>query len=81
MIVELLLLPLWAVVDLAISVFPQFTMGAYNFITSSELLRIGLFFLPDGFWSVFLSSVIFWLTANFGWAIIEWIYKKIPGIS
>lgn len=81
MLIELLLMPLWAVVDVAINIFPEFTLGAYNFLSASEWIKIGLYFLPDGFWAMFLSSLIFWMTAQFGWAIIEWVYKKIPGIS
>lgn len=81
MIVELILMPIWLLIDLIINLFPSVANTVYNFLSSSDVLAVGLYFLPIGYWGQFLASVTFWLTANFTWSIIEWVYKKIPGIS
>ncbi len=81
MILELILLPFWLLIDLIITLFPDFAGIAFDFLGSLSFLKIGLYFLPSGFWLSFIGSVLFWLSANFAWAIIEWVYKKIPGVE
>ena len=46
-----------------------------------DLIRIGLQFFPIDLWVLLLTNIITWTTIFFAWSIIEWIYKKIPGIS
>lgn len=81
MLIELLLVPIWVLIDLLINLVPEFVLGAYDFLSSSKFLAYGIFLLPPGFWGLFLSSVTFWMSTHFVWGIVEWAYKKIPGIS
>ena len=46
-----------------------------------ELIAIGLRFFPSDLWVLLLTNIITWTTIFFAWSIIEWVYKKIPGIS
>lgn len=47
----------------------------------NELLRYGLAFVPAECWATFIATVIVFEGIQFSWAIIEWIYKKIPGVD
>ena len=46
-----------------------------------SLLGTALFFFPVDVWAVFIGNVVTWTGIQYGWAIIEWIYKKIPGVN
>lgn len=46
-----------------------------------KLLRTGLGLFPTDVWIVCIANGMFWLVLQFTWAIIEWLYKKIPGVS
>ena len=38
-------------------------------------------FFPFDVWSILISNVLAWTGIHFVWAIVEWIYMKIPGVS
>lgn len=40
-----------------------------------------LAFFPFEIWSILISNILFWMGVHFVWAVIEWIYVKIPGVS
>lgn len=46
-----------------------------------NVLSYGLMFFPADVLLTVVGSGVFWMSANFLWAIIEWIYRKIPGIN
>ena len=46
-----------------------------------SLLLKGLSFFPFDVWSIVISNVMFWVGVHFVWAVIEWIYIKIPGVD
>ena len=46
-----------------------------------DLLNIGLFFFPVDLWAAVLACILFWLGAFLLWAVVEWVYKKVPGVS
>lgn len=46
-----------------------------------NLLLKGLAFFPFDVWAVVISDAIFMMIIHFGWAVIEWIYIKIPGVN
>lgn len=53
-----------------------------NWITSTlSLISKALIFFPADVWSVVIGNVLFWTSLHFVWAIIEWVYKKIPGVN
>ena len=46
-----------------------------------NVLSYGLMFFPiDVFVTVF-GSIAFWMGAHLVWALVEWVYKKIPGVD
>ena len=46
-----------------------------------NLLSKAFMFFPIDVWIVVIMNITMWLSLQFAWAIIEWIYKKIPGIN
>ena len=46
-----------------------------------SLLHKGLSVFPSDVWVAILSNITFWASVQFSWAIIEWVYKKIPGVD
>ena len=46
-----------------------------------NIVGYSLYFFPVGMLTLIIGNFLMWYTLNFAWAIIEWIYKKIPGIS
>lgn len=63
-----------------ISLFPNIDTGQVINI-GNDLLKYGLAFVPAHCWATFLSTVVLFNSYKFSWAIIEWLYKKIPGVS
>ena len=45
------------------------------------LLSKALMVFPADVWIAIIFSVGFWTSIHFSWAIIEWLYKKIPGVD
>ncbi|MBC9723255.1 MAG: hypothetical protein H9W82_18960 [Lactobacillus sp.] len=48
--------------------------------TISHLSKAMMFF-PIDVWVVVIANIAMWISLQFAWAIIEWIYRKIPGIN
>lgn len=46
-----------------------------------NVLSYGLMFFPLDVFVLTIGSIGFWLLAHMVWAIVEWVYKKIPGID
>lgn len=46
-----------------------------------KLCKIGLGIFPADVWTICIGNGVFWLAVQFVWAIIEWIYKKVPGVD
>lgn len=67
-----------------LSVFPASTLTYDNYSFASTLLQmLGYFnsFVGNDIFLVAIGHSIFFWTAEFAWAVIEWIYKKIPGVD
>lgn len=82
MIIELLLLPIVGLLNLIVSLVPDI---GYSTISVVEIFRnfiaLGLYFFGTTPFVLVLGSVVFWSGVHFAWAIIEWVYKKIPGVD
>lgn len=60
--------------------FSGFTVPAWS-ADAAALLGRALFFFPVDVWSVVIGSFLFWTGVHFVYAILEWIWKKIPGVD
>jgi len=85
MILELILTPLFFLFYTILNWLPNFSdhNHLYGFDISwfIDLLAIGFYIFPFSLFVIIMGNVLFWLTLQMGWAIIEWAYKKIPGVN
>lgn len=81
MIVELLLTPIFIVIQALLDFLPKMP-AVSDFLSSGiEWISRGLIIFPLPVWIASIVSIIFWSFGGIGWSFIEWIYKKIPGID
>lgn len=82
MIIELILDCFFGLVNFIISLIPTNSVGLPNWITSFiSFVSTGLSFFPPSVFNILIGNIAFWLTVQMSWAIIEWLYKKVPGID
>lgn len=81
MIIELLTTPIFLLIELIINMLPQ-GIEIPSFINSTiNLLKIPMSIFPLDLWFVIIGNVGFWYGSQLLWSIIEWVYKKIPGVN
>ena len=81
MIIELVTSPIFVLIDSIIGLIPE-GLVLPNFVSQTlELLKYPLSIFPVDLWVVIISNVTFWYGAQILWAIVEWVYKKIPGVD
>ncbi len=81
MIVESLCNIVFLPLNLIISFLPSgLTLPDWT-IAFINLLQKALFFFPPDVFTTTISVIVMCLGSNFVWAIVEWVYKKIPGIN
>lgn len=81
MLIAFIMSPLWALINLIISLLPNTPNVTSSFNSILPLLSNGLYFFGSSFFCFLIGNFVFWLSAQFIWSIIEWIYIKIPGVS
>ncbi|MCR1868963.1 hypothetical protein [Longicatena caecimuris] len=81
MILELLFTPIFGIIDGLISLIPVGSSMPGWAQDTANLLGIAMMFFPADVWAVCLANISLWQFGHIGWAVIEWIYKKIPGVD
>lgn len=82
MIIEAIITPIFDLIRWLISRLPESISNDLSGIVSiHSIMAKGFTFFPPWLWVVMITSVVFWKSANLIWVVIEWIYKKIPGVS
>jgi hypothetical protein len=81
MILELIMIPFWAFIHFIISLLPQTQTIQYGFESVLDLVGYGCAIVGSQFFLMVISNIVFWLTLHLSWSIIEWLYKKVPGVS
>lgn len=81
MIIELMCTPLFLLLNGIIQLFPQAFQIPNWLADVISLLIKAMQFFPGDVWAIAIGNIVFWILAQFTWAIIEWVYKKIPGIN
>lgn len=82
MIIELILLPFFKLISFVISLIPS--VSNVNGVVSQsfyDFMKVGLYFFGSSSFCLVIASVVSWSVIHLGWAIVEWVYKKIPGVS
>lgn len=49
--------------------------------TAASVLGYALYFFPRDLWIFILSDIVFLVGFTTTYVIIEWVYKKIPGVD
>lgn len=82
MLIEILLLPVIWLVDWGFSLINKLDISLPSWLGDTlSLISKALMFFPTDVYVVVIANIVFWLTLQLTWGIIEWIYKKIPGIN
>lgn len=76
-IIDLLFMP----INLLVSMLPKTIVQTASNIQLPQILRWGACFFPLDAALLAIGAFVTWYTIFMTWAIIEWIYKKIPGVS
>lgn len=77
-IIDMIFLPLQGLINLLPNVSSPPTPPIE---TALEIVSYSAYFFPMGVFVFLINNFLFWYTALLTWAIIEWTYKKIPGVS
>ena len=82
MILELAFAPLFLLISFIISLIPQVPVANISDVTKFfDIIGTGLYFFGTDAFSFAIGSLIFWFGVDLGWGVIEWLYKKIPGVD
>ena len=82
MIFGFLFKPFWIFISFIIKMFGDEMAEIPNWYWSFQsLLQVGLKVFPPDVWVAVIGNIVFWMGIHLIWAVIEWIYKKIPGVS
>lgn len=73
---------LFGIVYELISYIPEFIVNIPDwFVETVKIIRIGLGIFPTDVFVICVGNGCFWLTAQFSYSILEWLWKKIPGVK
>lgn len=61
--------------------FPQMHSIPDWFVSFLSVLKVGLYFFPADVLVVIIANVMSCNIALIGWSVLEWAYKKIPGVD
>lgn len=76
-ILSAVLMPLFWLINL----LPGAVITNLAYIQPPQIVRWGAYFFPLDVLVVVITGFSLWYTVLMAWAIIEWVYKKIPGVS
>lgn len=81
MITALVFGAIFAAVNALVMLLPNGATRSIPIADLFSLLELGFAVFPWDLFAFCVSNVVFWLGLQMTWAIIEWIYKKIPGVN
>lgn len=61
--------------------FDGITTDLSGVSTLADIIGKGFVFFPSWLWGVCIANIVAWKGLHFAWAIIEWVYKKVPGVD
>lgn len=80
MIVQLMMFPFWILIYNIIGMLPVLTSVPSGFNALLDIIGYGCAFIGTDFFLALIGNFVFWLTTQLAWAVIEWVYRKFPGI-
>ena len=81
MIIALLFIPFRMLINFLISLLPS-TPSVEVVITGfSSIMGHAISLFGVDVFGLVITNITLWSVINVGWAVIEWVYRKIPGVS
>lgn len=85
MLIALIMKPFFIFINFLIATLGGF-FGSYQFVNEGfevllDILGYGVYFMGFSTFNLVIGSIAFWFTVDIAWAVIEWIYIKIPGVN
>lgn len=82
MIFVALLTIVFSFVNFLITLFPSYHTFSGTPVTGFyDLVGLGLYFFGTAPFALVISSVVMWSAGELTWSLVEWVYRKIPGID
>ncbi|MEG2908936.1 MAG: hypothetical protein RR945_06955 [Erysipelotrichaceae bacterium] len=81
MIFELIFNILFSPVNLILNLIPTINNLPTWLGDLISFVSKGLSIFPTDVWVITITNIFFWNFGLIGWAIVEWVYKKIPGVN
>lgn len=81
MLLKMILDPIFSLIGSLFQYFPAIPKFTYSLAGLRPIFEIINAILPSGFFIKFIGTVLFFKNFSLIWAIVEWCYKKIPGVS
>lgn len=81
MITEAILNPIYSILQNIVNLIPAFGDMPTWVDNAVSLISYILIFFPVDVFVFIIGNVSLWMGAHIVWSIIEWIYKKLPGVD
>lgn len=81
MILEMIFAPIKFLILIILNVIPELPKLPEWVVDFVDLFQTGISLLPGGVVSIVFINIVFWLSVHLAWSVVEWVYKKIPGVS
>lgn len=81
MIVEALLSPIGTIITWIVQALPAMERLPDWMGYAVDIIGWGLCFFPADVWALCFGCIWFWISASLAWGVIEWVARKIPGVS
>ena len=81
MLVEFLFSPIGSLIGFVLDLLPNSFFDSNNVGGLISLVSKSFVFVPIEAFSYLIFTITQWYIIHLTWAIIEWIYVKIPGVS
>lgn len=81
MIIQIMMIPFWFLISSLMSLLPVTPAFVSGFGALTDLVGYGCAIIGTDFVLGVLGNITFWMTAQMMWALIEWVYKKLPGVN
>lgn len=81
MLIELVTGPVFALINTIVDMIPD-GWQIPNFIGYTlDILKYPMGVFPGDLWILIIGNVAFWYMVQLTWGVVEWVYKKIPGVD
>jgi hypothetical protein len=82
MLLKLIFSPIFALLNFILGLIPSISfLQGFDIVGIFDIAVFTFVFFPFSVFSVIIGNVVFWLQVQGTWSIVEWVYKKIPGVN